>query len=158
VTGAPFELRPAIPYDLPAIAAVHVAAARVAWAYLAPVETLEPSVDEWEPRLEAAEDATVAVSEGEVVGFAFTGACELQFFFTHPRVWGRGAGRALLAHAEDALRAAGCAEAVVWTEERNERALAVYGTAGWEPDGTAKERVWIGAPIRELRLRKRLRG
>jgi GNAT superfamily N-acetyltransferase len=135
-----------------------VAAARVAWAYLAPVATLVPSVEEWAPRLEAAEEAMVAVAAGEVVGFAFTGACELQFLFTHPRVWGQGAGRALLAHAEDALRAAGCAEAVVWTEERNDRALAVYRKAAWETDGAAKERVWMGAPIRELRLRKRLRG
>jgi GNAT superfamily N-acetyltransferase len=152
------SLRPARTDDLPAIAAVYVAAAQVGWAYLAPVATLVPSVEEWAPRLEAAEEAAVAIVAGKVVGFAFTRGCELEFLFTHPRAWGQGAGRALLAHAEDVLRAAGCGEAVLWTEERNERALHVYAAAGWEPDGAAKERVWMGAPLRELRLRKRLRG
>jgi GNAT superfamily N-acetyltransferase len=66
------------------------------------------------------------------------GGCELQFFYTHPRVWGAGAGRALLAAAEDALRNAGCDEAFVYTEERNERPLRVYAAAGWEPDGGVK--------------------
>jgi GNAT superfamily N-acetyltransferase len=147
-------LRPAGPDDLPAIAAVIVAAGRAAWAHIGPVAQMESSPEEWAPRLAAAETATVAVSEGEVVGFAFTGACELQFFFTHPRVWGHGVGRTLLAAAESALRDSGCAEAVVWTEERNHRPLRIYRAAGWEPDGAAKERDWLGARLRELRLRK----
>jgi GNAT superfamily N-acetyltransferase len=91
-----------------------------------------------------------------VVGFAFTGGCELQFFYTHPRVWGRGVGQMLLESAEAALREAGCAEAFVYTEERNHRPMRIYRAAGWEPDGTARERDWLGAPIREPRLRKRL--
>lgn len=150
-----FELRAAAVEDLPAIAAVNAAAARAAWAEIAPVGRLEPSPGEWAPRLAAAETATVAVERGEVVGFAFTGGCELEFLFTHPRVWGRGAGRALLQRAEEALRAAGCEQAIVFTEERNERALGVYRAAGWREDGHVKEREWLGVSIREPRLRKR---
>jgi GNAT superfamily N-acetyltransferase len=71
-------------------------------------------------------------------------------------VWGLGFGRALLAATEDALRAAGCSEAFVYTEERNERALRIYVAAGWLADGHVKERSWLGVPIREPRLRKHL--
>jgi GNAT superfamily N-acetyltransferase len=149
-----FRLRAATAEDLPAIAAVNVAAARAAWADIAPVSRMLPRVEEWAPRLSKAEVATVAVDADEVVGFAFTGGCELQYFFTHPRVWGLGAGRALLASAEEALREAGCASATLWTEERNRRALRVYAAAGWAPDGGVQEREWLGVPIRELRLGK----
>jgi GNAT superfamily N-acetyltransferase len=152
------SLRQAVPDDLPAIASLTVASAREAFAHIGPVERLVARVEEWEPRLAAAENAFVAVDEeGEVVGLAFTGACELQFFFTHPSVWGRGVGRALLTAAEEALRAAGCTEAFLYTEERNHRPRRVYAAAGWLPDGGVKERDWLGVPLRELRLRKHLR-
>ena len=150
------ELRPATRADLPAIAELQVASARAAFEHIGPVGRLEPRPDQWLARLEAAETATVAVEGGEVVGFAFSGDGELQYFYTHPRVWGAGAGRALLADAEAALRAAGYDEAVVWTEERNHRPLRIYAAAGWHPDGAAKEREWLGVRIRELRLRKAL--
>jgi GNAT superfamily N-acetyltransferase len=132
-----------------------MASARAAYRHIGPVEQLEPR--EWAADLAAADTALVAVDEaGEVVGFAFSGGCELQFLYTHPRAWGHGFGRALLAASEDALRAAGCDEAFVNTEERNERALAVYHAAGWREDGEVREREWLGVPIREPRLRKRL--
>jgi GNAT superfamily N-acetyltransferase len=148
-------IRAATREDLAQITALHLAAAREAFAHIGPVERLEPR--DWGPDLAAAETALVAVDgDGSAVGFAFAGGCELKFFYTHPRVWGRGFGRALLAAAEDALRSAGCEEATLYTEERNERPLRVYATAGWHPDGTARERSWLGVPLRELRLRKRL--
>jgi GNAT superfamily N-acetyltransferase len=148
------SLRDAVPADLPAIAATHLASAREAFAHIGPVEQLEAR--DWAADLAAAEVALVAVAGDEVAGFIFTGGCEVQFFFTHPRVWGQGVGRMLLAAAEDALRAAGCTEAVLYTEERNERPLRVYAAAGWHPDGEAREREWLGVRIREPRLRKRL--
>jgi GNAT superfamily N-acetyltransferase len=148
-------LRDARPDDLPAITALHYAAALEAFAHIGPVERLSPR--DWAPDLEAAETALVAVDEdASVVGFAFVGGCELQFFFTHPRVWGRGFGRELLAAAEEALRAAGCTEATLYTEERNHRPLRAYHAAGWHEDGDVRERDWLGVPIREPRLRKRL--
>jgi GNAT superfamily N-acetyltransferase len=148
-------IRAASAEDLPALTRLHLAAARQGFAHIGPVERLEPR--DWAPDLEAADTALVAADDaGEVVGFAFVGGCELQFFFTHPRVWGRGFGRALLAAAEEALRSAGCDEAFVYTEERNERPLTIYHAAGWREDGSAKEREWLGVPIREPRLVKRL--
>jgi len=148
-------IRPATREDLAAIASLQLASARAAYAHIGPVERLEPS--DWGADLAAADTALVAVDDdGSVVGFAFCGGCELQFFYTHPRVWGRGYGRALLAAAEAALRDAGCVEARLNTEERNHRALKAYAAAGWVPDGSARERLWLGVPIREPRLVKRL--
>ena len=98
----------------------------------------------------------VAEVGGEVVGFVVPVSCEIDLLYTHPREWGSGAGRALLAAGEAALREAGCAEATLWTEERNERPRRFYEAAGWRTDGEVKERVWNGAPLRELRYRKAL--
>jgi GNAT superfamily N-acetyltransferase len=150
------SLRAATEDDLPAMAALQLASAREAFAHIGPVERMEPI--DWTRWLESAETRLVALDGDEVVGFAFTGGCELQLFYTHPRVWGRGFGRVLLEAAEEALRAAGCSEAFVHTEERNHRPLRVYRAAGWREDGTARERDWLGVPIREPRLVKRLGG
>ena len=98
----------------------------------------------------------VAEEDGEVVGFVVAAGCEIALLYTHPRTWGRGTGRALLAAGEAALRAAGCTEVTLWTEERNERPRRFYEAAGWRADGEVKERMWNGAPLRELRYRKAL--
>ncbi len=149
-------IREATTDDLAAISSVQLASAREAFAHIGPVEEMEPvDFSSW---LEAAETALVAVHGDEVVGVAFVGACELQLFYTHPRVWGVGIGRALLSAAEEALRSSGCTEATLWTEERNHRPLRVYAAAGWLPDGGVQERSWLGVRIRELRLRKPLSG
>jgi GNAT superfamily N-acetyltransferase len=148
------SLRPATSDDLKAITALHAAAAREAFAHIAPIDRFEP-VD-WGPAMAAADTALVAEDDGDVVGFIFTRACEVRVFYTHPDVWGRGFGRALLEAAEHAMRANGCEEAFLYTEERNHRPLRVYAAAGWHPDGGAKEREWLETPIRELRLVKRL--
>ena len=68
----------------------------------------------------------------------------------------RGRPRALVVAAEDALRDAGCAEVSLWTEERNASARRVYQASGWRKTKEVRERVWNGAPLRELRYRKRL--
>jgi RimJ/RimL family protein N-acetyltransferase len=61
-----------------------------------------------------------------------------------------------LTAAHDALRAAGCEEAFLFTHERNARALAVYVSAGYRPDGSDRESDFRGTSIRELRLVKQL--
>jgi ribosomal-protein-alanine N-acetyltransferase len=78
--------------------------------------------------------------------------------FVHPGCAGRGIGRALLAAAHDALRAAGCAEAFLFVHEQNERALAVYAAAGYRPDGSDRGSDFRGTRIRELRLVRGLEG
>ena len=145
-------IRPATAGDAEPMAAIFSAAARIAWGFLGPeaVAALD-TAPAFSP------DATwVAEVDGRVVGFASIRPGELHTLYTHPQAWGTGAGRALLAHAEAQLRAQGFAEATLWTEERNERALRVYAAAGWRPDGPVRERIWHGTPLRELRLRRRL--
>jgi GNAT superfamily N-acetyltransferase len=165
-----FEVRAATPDDAQAIAEVNVAAGRVAWAAFVPPERLErfdPPVDRWRERLAAAgpRHAWVVLEDREVIGFAVTLPCgggrnegEVTGLYTHPRVWGAGAGRRLLETALDALAASGCRDAVLWTEERNRRPRAIYERAGWRPDGATRERDFLGCAIRELRYRISLAG
>jgi GNAT superfamily N-acetyltransferase len=100
----------------------------------------------------------VAVDDEGVFAFvawdAETG--EIQRLFTHPRGSGRGAGRALLERALDALRAAGRTQAWLNTEERNEGARRFYEHTGWREEGEARVREWHGARLREPRYVKDL--
>ena len=145
-----YAIRRALPEDTPAMADAFLAAGRMAWGFAGEVALAGMRAPDFPGGELVAEDA-----EG-VVGFAVLDGCELDLLYTHPRVWGRGAGRLLLSAAEDALRAAGCREATLWTEERNLRPRGVYEAAGWRTDGEVRERIWNGAPLRELRYRKPL--
>ncbi|MEO8686805.1 MAG: GNAT family N-acetyltransferase [Solirubrobacteraceae bacterium] len=143
------SVRAATADDAAAIAAVFLAAAEESWGATgddAPVmESLEIHGGE-----------VVAEDDDGITGFAIIKDCGIDLLFTHPRAWGRGAGRALVVAAEDALREAGCSEVSLWTEERNASARRVYQASGWRKTTDARERVWNGAPLRELRYRKRL--
>ncbi len=142
-------VRPATDEDAAAIAEVFLASGREAWGVAGDEATeMEP------PRLNGGE--LVAEDEDGIVGFAVIEDCAVELLFTHPRAWGRGAGRALLVAAEAALRDAGCAEVTLWTEERNTSSRRVYQASGWRKTKEVRERVWNGAPLRELRYRKRL--
>ena len=98
----------------------------------------------------------VAEDVSGLVGFVAPQSGEIDLLYTHPRAWGSGVGRVLLAAGEAALREAGCGEATLWTEERNERPRRFYEAAGWRTDGGVREREWNGAALRELRYRKAL--
>ena len=95
----------------------------------------------------------VAVDDEGVLAFVAwddsTG--EIRRLYTHPRAWGRGAGRALLDRALAALREAGVERAWLHTEERNEGARRFYERLGWRPDGEVRVREWHGIVLREPR-------
>jgi GNAT superfamily N-acetyltransferase len=76
-------------------------------------------------------------------------AGELFLLFGDPP-WGHGVGRMLLAAAHDALRAAGRDDPFLYTEERNARARAVYGAAGYRADGMVRESDFHGLTMREV--------
>jgi ribosomal protein S18 acetylase RimI-like enzyme len=153
------EVRRAVEADAPAIGAVFDAAVRAGWVYLgevvkAPLFTSQDwqrvVADHAPPNvLLVATDRT-----GLVVGYAAAHPADGELFllFVHPDVAGRGVGRTLLAAAHEALRAAGCGQAFLFTHEQNARALAVYRSAGYRPDGSVRESEFRGIPIRELRL------
>jgi ribosomal protein S18 acetylase RimI-like enzyme len=65
-------------------------------------------------------------------------------------------GRSLLDAAHEALRAAGCREAFLYTHQENERALAVYEAGGYRRDGSVRESDFRGVHLREPRMVKPL--
>jgi len=161
--SAPVALRAAVPADATAIGMVFDAAVSVAWTYLGDLAA-EPMFmpHEWD---QLVADHTppnvllVAVDAAHGV-VAYTAVHprdgEMFLLFVHPAHAGRGIGRTLLAAAHNALRAAGCQEAFLFTHEQNTRALAVYAAAGYRPDGSIRSSDFRGTTIRELRLVKSL--
>jgi GNAT superfamily N-acetyltransferase len=151
--------------DAAAIAAINAAAGRAGWGAFLPRERLaafEPPVRRYEAMLGGGKDPATAVhvatEAGEIVGFVSvrsgdgeTG--EVGALYVDPSHWRRGVGRALLPLAVETLGACGCREAVLWTEERNQRPRRIYETAGWRPDGASRVRDFLGCRIRELRYR-----
>jgi ribosomal protein S18 acetylase RimI-like enzyme len=156
-------LRPAVPADAPAIGAVFDAAVGAAWTYLGDLLS-EPlfTPHDWDQLIADHQPPNVllvAVEEtGGLVGYTAVHPADGELFllFVHPAHAGRGVGRMLLGAAHDALRAAGCREAFLFVHEQNERALAVYGAAGYRSDGTIRVSDFRGTPVRELRLAKQL--
>ncbi len=145
---ASFTIRPATPDDADAISEVLTAAGLAAWgAFLGEERILAANRGRTHPA------DLVAVDEEGVLGFVAwdpaTG--EILRLYTHPRARGRGAGRALLDRALDALRAAGRTQAWLNTEERNTGARRFYERHGWREDGPPRVREWHGATLREPR-------
>jgi len=139
------------------------AAVAAGWTYLGDLAA-EPmfTAEDWEQLVADHQPPNlllVAVDETDgVVGYtaAHPEDGEMFLLFVHPAYAGRRAGRALLAAADDALRAAGCTESYLFVHEQNERALAVYAAAGYRPDGSDRVSDFRGTRIRELRLVKGL--
>jgi ribosomal protein S18 acetylase RimI-like enzyme len=157
------SLRRAVPGDAQKIGAVFDAAVREAWTYLGPLarEPMFPP-EEWDKLVTEHAPPNVllvAIDElGNIVGFTAVHPREGEMFllFVHPEHAGRGIGRELLEAAHEALRAAGCREAFLYTHEENERALAVYQAAGYRRDGSVRESDFRGVHLREPRLVKQL--
>jgi GNAT superfamily N-acetyltransferase len=156
-------VRPSHEADGAAIRRIFVAAGRMAWPHILPVERLSP------PRRwfgERDSETLVAEIDGRVVGFAIVRASgdedagrevgELDGLYTDPSVWGGGVGRLLLREAEARLSERGFREATLWTAEENHRPRRIYEAAGWHPDGACRQRSLHGADFVELRYRHRL--
>lgn len=165
----PADVRPARFEDADSIGRVHVQTWQSCYRGQIPDEVLDSlSVshrsEQWRRRLSAeATDGAVFVTEvdADVAGFvscsaasgdhAIEGAGELEAIYVHPRMWGMGAGRALLQAAEKWLRDAGFPTAMLWVLTANERARRFYEVAGWTFDGTEKMYERDGYEIPEVR-------
>jgi ribosomal protein S18 acetylase RimI-like enzyme len=157
------EVRRATADDAQAIGAVFDAAVRASWTYLGELaHTPMFAPEDWDQLVAGHGPPKVLLvatdRAGQVVGYtaAHPDDGEMFLLFVHPACAGRGIGRTLLDAAHDALRAAGCQHAYLYTHEQNERALAVYESAGYRRDGSVRESDFGGTTIRELRLIKRL--
>jgi ribosomal protein S18 acetylase RimI-like enzyme len=157
------RIRRAAASDARKIGAVFDAAVRDGWTHLGtlarepmflPGEWDKLVVDHAPPNV-----LLVAVdARDNVVGFtaAHPQDGEMFLLFVHPEHARHGIGRQLLDAAHDALQAAGCREAFLYTHELNTRALAVYETAGYRRDGSVRESEFRGVHLREPRLVKQL--
>jgi ribosomal protein S18 acetylase RimI-like enzyme len=84
-----------------------------------------------------------------------TAVGELYAIYVDPDDWSRGAGRALIARAEERL-AEDYGVATLWVLEGNPRARRFYEAAGWQVDGARQAVERLGASPAEVRYRKRL--
>lgn len=152
--------------DAAAVAAVFTAATSEAWAAFLGAERLAGQIQEpavWAQRIaEGGAGFLVTEDDQGVAAFSLVRAVaedgtesvgEVDLLYTHPRASGSGLGRRLLERSTFDLWCAGFQEAVLWTEQRNERALRIYQRNGWLLDGDVDEREYLGARIRNLRLR-----
>jgi GNAT superfamily N-acetyltransferase len=124
-----------------ALAAVHEASARVAYAHIFPPEQpfpREATRHRWQTfagRLVVAEDA------GRIVGFVAFDRRQLHALYVLSAYWGQGVGRRLLAAAGPVQE--------LWVLRDNARARRFYERHGWRPDGAA------AAPFGPVELRYR---
>lgn len=148
-----WRIRPATDADAAALSEVVTAAGVEAWGSFLGAELVERATRD-------ADHPADLVAEDDAGIFAFVawdeGTGEIQRLYTHPRGQGRGAGRELLERALDALREAGCEEAWLNTEGRNQDARRFYESLGWREEGPPRERDWHGARLCEPRYAKRL--
>jgi GNAT superfamily N-acetyltransferase len=158
--------------DAAAIARVHTRSWQVGYAHAFPEEALRAiSVERraefwsrWLATLAPRAAIVVADLNGDVAGFASVGAAregdvgtgELYAIYVDPDRWGTGIGRALIAEAEERLRAASFGEAILWVLDDNPRARRFYEAAGWAHDGGTKQDTHLDTLVDEVRYRKRL--
>jgi ribosomal protein S18 acetylase RimI-like enzyme len=145
-------LRPARPEDAPALAEVHVASWRDAYAGLVPPEalasfTVERRTERWAAMLAEPDGRVCVLAEldGRVAGFHVcsrpdpAGVAELSGLYVHPRALSRGVGSALLADCLARLRRAGARTIELWVLEGNARARAFYERHGFVDTGERQE-------------------
>lgn len=159
--------------DAVAMGALHVRAWQATYRGVMPdeyLDGLDPSqrADMWRAAIERQPSGLlVAEVGGGVVGFAAFGAeavdtehappdgtarGELYAINLDPSSWGRGTGRTLLRAATDRMRDSGFEAAVLWVVPRNERAIGLYRSEGWTPDGTTRAAEVLGVQVQEMRM------
>ncbi len=136
-------IRPALPEDAPAIAAVRIASWRAAYRGIVPdshldAMTPEESADRW--RAVAAGEVVktglfVSEEDGRIVGFAAYGPArppdfgygsELYAAYFLPEAMGRGIGSRIVSRVARALEAQGFDDMIVWVMEANARGQRFY--------------------------------
>ncbi|MFP5297476.1 MAG: N-acetyltransferase family protein, partial [Actinomycetota bacterium] len=136
------RLRRAVPADGPGIAHVHVTSWRTVYDGVLARETIEglnedALAEEWTAGISdpGNEEIRYWVLEDRhrIIGYARTGpnrdgdivdpdVFEVYGFYTHPEVWGTGAGSTMMDEVLDDLRSRGGRQATLWVVEENPRA------------------------------------
>jgi len=156
--------------DIPDLARVHVQSWQAAYAglldaaYLAGLSVEERCLS-WQRILAAGESTTWVARDdaGRVQAFlshgpsrdrdAPTDRGEIWALYAHPTAWGRGAGRALMDCALQALRAQSLASVGLWVLRGNQRGIRFYEAAGFaEVPGSVQRFELGGRPVEELAM------
>ncbi|MGC5168837.1 GNAT family N-acetyltransferase [Luteimicrobium sp. DT211] len=161
-------IRRATADDADAIATVHVASWRGAYAgivpdaYLASLD-IAARAEAWRRSLTEAEVQTwIAASQGRTLGFATLGPArdedaehgdlELYAIYLDPEAWGRGVARdlmrTLLAEVTPGVPVS------LWVLADNPRAHHFYRRHGFQPDGVERREDIGGADLTEVRFRR----
>ena len=167
-------VRPAVPGDADAIAAVHLATWRDAYARILPpgflaAQRAEEFAQRWRGLLTAPAERSFALvyeSRGRVRAFASGGLSrdgdgggEVYTIYVDPVCQGRGAGARLLEAAARSLAGAGFTEAGLWVFAENRPARGFYEAQGWRLDESpagSKEGTFGGTEHTEVRYSRAL--
>jgi GNAT superfamily N-acetyltransferase len=136
------RLRQGAAADTGAVAAVHEAAARAAYAHIFPPDRPFPREAARRRWRRFAGRIIVAEVGDRVVGFVAFDDRELHALYVLPAYWSRGIGGRLVAAAGPVRE--------LWVLRDNARARCFYERHGWRPDGA--EAAPDGAP--EVRYRR----
>jgi GNAT superfamily N-acetyltransferase len=158
-----FRLRLCSPADAEAVASVQVRSFQAGYADVHTPDALltldpAPRVELWRER-----QALVAEDSAGIVGVIQEGPSdevgvgEIYRLFVAPERWGTGVAQALMKHALERLRAAGCEQAVLWVHAANPRARRFYEAGGWRHDGEEKEQESLGQRVTLLCYRLQIR-
>ncbi len=162
-------IRPAGPADARAIAAVHIASWRGAYAGIVPDEYLA-SLDHdqrekhWVQSLGTAGARTwLADADGRTIGFATLGPgrdedaepgdLEIYAIYLDPESWGRGVARDLMRTMLGEV--APGTTVTLWVLEDAERARRFYRRHGFSPDGVERRDDIGGKDLTAVRYRRR---
>jgi len=160
-------IRPARPEDAEAIARVHVATWRAAYAHAVPADTLAgvdvgERTELWKRFLAGGTAIFVGEIEGEIRGFASVGESrdgpgvgELFAIYVLPEAWGTGLATGLIERGEEELRARGFKSATLNVLADNPRARRFYERQGWIR-GETFQGTFLGHEVELARHRKEL--
>ena len=165
------EIRKATPDDADEVTDVNLASWEAAYRGLIDDSALDGikrdrTAREWRAYIESPEDEEhrlwVIVEDERILGYARTGpsreadavegrSAEVYGLYTHPDVWGGGAGGELLQHAAQDFTERGYEVVTLWVVEANARARRFYEKQGWVPE-VGPDKPWFGAPQVRYRL------
>ena len=168
-----FPVRPAVLRDAKAIAELHNANVRAAFAgepsgAQLPVMALDKRQAYWREAIEYAEPQVLVALHGErIVGFAgFDRSRDEGTPQTMGEIWdiyvdadfqGLGVGLSLWQAARQGLHDEGCIDVTLWIQARNKTALRFFELAGFKREPGAEREVQVaGQAIGELRLHRNL--
>jgi ribosomal protein S18 acetylase RimI-like enzyme len=167
-------VRPLTPEDVPRVAALQVAAWRVAFAGILSQEALAClSVGgfeaTWKEILTIAERTNLVVDRGEgAIGFVAFGPergehrprgridAEVYGLYVDPEHWGERLGATLMQAALDQLRRERLSRVSLWVMSKNDRARRFYEHAGFAPTGRGRSSERAGCTFQEIEYAQEL--